>query len=1358
MDLGAGLLVAAAIGKVATNEAEELLRDVETDQVNASISNATQDSSGDRGHAPSQVIDWLRSDNDNLLRMESTIGRLASICAEGGSIIGMPNMEESHLVDLNKEITSFPSDISRNETKPSTDGPLIIGRDEEITVLLDMVLGDARYATSSLEGREEADELQISQKGWVVKTLESLDLLGASHVDSEEVTYQNEMWSKVQYTRITHGDTVPELQNPTVIPIVGIGGVGKTALAQLIFNERRVREHFGDKSAYAWVYVTDNTSEEKMIEHIIAAFIGQEGYLAYNEAYHPDLGNIIQGRRFLLVLDDVWSDIHEIWSNIRRILSKGAPGSVVLVTTQLYEVASFMGTTCPVVLNPLQSGDLWKLIKHYAFTDPCNYQYAENLEQIGRNIEAKLHGLPLAAKIIGSLLRGNVDEDHWNRLLKSWWWKSSHNILCGNIISSIGISYCSLPGYLRQCFLFLSNFPRNYVFKKHKLSQMWIASGFIQPNNVTSSRRLEDITGEWFDELINWAFLGPSGCKTGFVMHDLVRDFAIALSSNGFRGMNTVNDSSQILHYLSIEMGGVNVQLSDFEIKHLEPLMMFADFGQSSSSDACNSMHKVEDRSKSLCILDYSSSWWCEPRAYPVALGLDIAYPICPPNAISRLKYLRYLDLSFTGIDMLPDSVCSLCHLLVLGLEGCVFDELPAKMNCLINLRHLHASSYTTNKINGIGKLTKLQELHEFHIKSQEGHRITELSDMNDLRGSLCIANLEMVTDPAEALKANIAEKDYVTALELSWSYTFPEPPIPCWSPPRYPQELEILSQHDLCKSILGCLTPPRYLQELKLYGYSGFEFPDWVEQLKHVRVVEISSCENLNVLPPLGQLERLQKLKLHGLSSIKDINSDFCGTSRVVFPSLEELSFGYMENWESWTYAGSSDFIPNLQKLQILRPCDKLRKLPFESLGSAMKEIIIEYCDPFDDTFSRYLQGLYGLTRLEVCGNWPYQSGKLIILPCKQLMSLEYLHITSFLDVRIKGGLWYIRNLKDLAISHCSAVVTDADEESAHEDKQAPTQIDRAMHSLTHLSLGGDPTHMVDLEIVIPQAPSLRHLCLDVRRHTSITEKWLQHLTSLQELDLCCYDILPSILSSLSSLKRFTLICCYSIHSIPPNSLPGNLKELQIENCSLELEARCQNPTGDAWRWWPPEYTIKLWRDEKIDEWKQRKMEYGQRKLIKMQRKKEEEGSLMNEREELLKSSKEESLGEAFNEDEHEEEETNEEEPLVEELNEDDYEEEESWGDELEDEKPLGEWLQLSEGEKWPEHKWGVRSWVQRKLEEALDSSKDDPSSLMKEREEWLKEEEHKIRSEALGKDWPNISYIPYILMDGMIIQNLYT
>ncbi|XP_052163142.1 disease resistance protein RGA2-like [Oryza glaberrima] len=255
---------------------------------------------------------------------------------------------------------------------------------------------------------------------------------------------------------------------------------------------------------------------------------------------------------------------------------------------------------------------------------------------------------------------------------------------------------------------------QNYVFEKDNLVQMWIANGFIELDSSSGVKRLEDVGGEWFDELVNRAFLQPSARKTEYIMHDLVWDFASALS--------------------------------------------------------CDEYHGIDNK--------------------------------------------------------------------VLGLRGCTFDKLPGDMNSLINLRHLHASSDTIAQINGIGKLTKLQEVHEFHIKAEEGHRITELSDMNDLRGSLCISHLEMVTGRAKALEANIIEKNYLTALELRWSYT-------CRS--------------DLSKSILGCLSPPRYLQELKLYGYSGFVLPDWVGQLKHVRVVEISSCKHLKVLPPLGQLEHLQ-------------------------------------------------------------------------------------------------------------------------------------------------------------------------------------------------------------------------------------------------------------------------------------------------------------------------------------------------------------------------------------------------------------------------------------------------------------------------------------------------------------------
>ncbi|EAZ04096.1 hypothetical protein OsI_26234 [Oryza sativa Indica Group] len=1207
--------------------------------------------------------------------MKYTIGKLLSTCAKGESIIDMPNPNKD-LAEGEKEHTS-ESHGSSSKAKYLPGNEFHIGRNEEIDMIRNMVLGNSHYVAeaTSLKIRQEAEKLHIPRKGWITETLQKIDHSKRTQQTTEvSPRPENEVGnSKAEYIRVSCKSTVTDLRNPAVIPIVGISGVGKSALAKFIFNDANVQEHFGDQSA--WVYMPDSISQVDMIKKIIYSFdpMYDLSCMTSLETVHSELQKIIEGKRLLLVLDDVWDEIRVIWNCLRSVLSKGAPGSVVLVTTQLYSVANFVGTAGPVILDPLQTDDSWTLLKSYAFVDPCRSLSTEDLEEIGRKIAQRIPELPQLVKVIGATLRSKLEESHWSHLLNSWWWNISDNFEI-RVISSLGSCYSVLPGHLRQCVVYCAIFPRNFVFEKDKLVQMWIANGFVQLNNSTGFLRLEDVGGQWFDEIVNRGFLQPA-CKTGYIMHDLVWDFASAVSSNECHGINNkLKGVSQDVRYLSIDMEGLNALPDNFNIKQLRATILIGDIDH--SDETYLRLGRIFDGSTSLRVLAFSS----------FNLGAEIR------NDVSALKYLRYLDLSFTGIKILPDSVCSLSQLQVLDLRGCTFDELPGNMNCLINLRHLHASTGTIAQISGIGKLTKLQELHDYYVEAKDGHGITELSDMSHLRGSLCISNLGMVTDPAEALEANIIEKNYITALELRWFDTL----------------LKTLTP-DLSKSILGCLSPPKYLQELKLYGYSGFELPDWVGQLKHVRVVKISWCKNLNVLPPLGQLEHLQKLKLHGLPSIKDIDSDICGTSNVVFRSLKELSFGYMENWESWTYAGSSDFIPNLQKLQICS-CVELREVPFESLGSATKEIIIRDCDPYDDMFSR---------------------------------------------------AW-----------------------------------DR----------------------------------------TSITEKWLQRLTSLQELQLSECHVIPSIVSSLSSLKRFTLEDCDSMHSIPPNSLPGNLKELQIMWCSDELEARCQNPTGDAWR--PEKYDIELWRDKKMDEWKQRKMEYGKRKLIKMRQKKEEEGLVMNEREELLKSSKEEplyqsdkhwqsdkhrkhwqielwrrrkidewrdrklehgrtkliqmqlkkeslgipmswrekspksskgegeslyqsdnygSLGQMMQEGhewprkQHMEEQSFIEKEKSSSLNEQ-PEEDES------DKELLEEWLQQSEGDQWPEQEWKLYSWMRRKLEEELYRNKDDPSSLMKEREEWLKEEERKLRSETLGKDWANIAHVPYIRVKGKIVQNLYT
>jgi hypothetical protein len=1255
--------------------------------------------------------------------MKYIIGKLVSVCAEGECIVDVrslksvridssslssdhaPNLKENASKHDMDDKNLFRPEYKINETKSLPHDDFIVGRDREIAMIRDMVLDNAQYVAvaASLQGREEAENIHMSQKEWIIQTLQNIDeskkteeVLLREKKNTQQIVdvtvNSKEMRNKVEYTCLAHNTSVTNLRNPRVIPIVGASGVGKSALARFIFQDRSVQDHFDGQCA--WVYVSDRISQDDIIKQIMFSF-GPDHALpnltAELKDVHTVLQSIIEGKKIFLILDDVWREIDAIWGGLRSVLRKGAPGSVVLITTRFFGVASSTGTAGPIVLDPLQYDDSWALLKHYAFTDSLSSQYMQALEAISTKIADRLHGLPLEVKIIGASLRINSEESHWKNFLQGWWWNSCGDNLSISVICSLGSCYSELPGNMRQCFIFCSIFPRNYVFEKFKLVQMWIANGFVQLSTTIGIRRLEDIAGDWFDELVHRAFLQPSACKTGYIMHDLVRDFASALSSNEYHGTSDdkLNDISQI-RYLSIEKDNLTVHPTCY--KQLRTLMVSGDSSEFFSGKACHDLDTILKSLTSLRILDFSSRRWsgaesqflgyCAQKDYNLqwAKCLWTGLQISPTYAseeffyqdlysmrelfllmdISGLKYLRHLDLSFTGINKLPNSICSLYHLQVLCLLGCIFHSLPGNMNSLINLRHLYARSDTIAQIYGIGKLTKLQELHEFRIKKGDGHRITELRNLNGIRGSLCISNLEAVTDRGEAIGANIIDKAHLTALELKWLDKF------SW-------EASALAP-DLTTGVLGGSSAPRNLQEVKLFGYPGNVLPNLVVLLKHVRVIEISSCSMLHVLPPLEPLEHLQKLKLHKLPSIKDINSNAYDSSGVFFRSLEELSFEKMENWESWTCAGGREFIPNLQKLRIFR-CHRLRKMPFESLGLGTKEIFLEQCGPHAFAISGYLQRLTCLKRLEIQSNLESTSGGTLTIPCKQLTCLEYLSMKGFRDVQIEGGLWHLKKIRDLRIFDC----LPRSDEGKHIVTSVPTQGAHVVHSLTHLTLNGRSLS-TDLSIFLCKIPSLRTLRFErTWNFPSFTGQWLQQLSSLQEMSIYWCHTLPSSLGILSSLKKLTIMGGMSNLSIPPNSIPCNLKELQIKNSHLELETRCQNPKGE------------LWREENM-EWQQGTERSEERKLSEVQQSNEEQSMRMKKMSES-----------SFNE--------------------------------TSTLEPGKEVLQQGREAEAPSRS---RFFMLRE---------DDP--LQKER--WR-------LSKLRGMDWPNIAHVPYIRINGKIIQNLYS
>lgn len=634
----------------------------------------------------------------------------------------------------------------------------------------------------------------------------------------------------------------------SVIPIVGLGGLGKTALAQLVYNHRDVQTHFELKR---WVCVSDEFDVKQISEKIFGEAITKKEM----EQVQKDVRELIKGKRFLVVLDDVWNESIELWNELKKLLKEGAAGSMVIVTTRSEKVGRIMGTYDPVILKGLDDKKSWRLFCGMAFDggkEPDNMEERE----IGREIVKRCAGVPLAIRCIGRLLYSQkLDGINWSYLRNSELWRMGHEE--NKIFAVLKLSYDNLYSHMKNCFAFCSLFPKDSLFEKQTLIRLWVSEGFIEPSNQTM-RCEEDVGHDYFMSLVSRSFFQDVGrnvygdivtCK----MHDLMHDLARSVGKNEYHVISEENEEStrNTTRHLSYELSKYNkkVPTSIHMSKQLRT-MILPEKGSYVFTDR-SALGLVISNLKYLRVL--------------VLRRLDITKV---PKSIGKLKHLRFIDVSHNLISQLPRVITRLHNLQTLNLSNNFIRELPRDINKLVSLRHLELENIKLTQMpRTLGQLTSLQTLTQFVLVDQEEQirrgcaGISELGALNNLRGNLQIRGLKHFrANPQEAKSAKLQEKPRLQELALIW-----RPKTSFWSshrPEVYESISEVASKDE---SILEGLHPHHAIKSLIIKRFCGKSLPNWIGNLSSLHNLEIHSCKYLTSLPEgLRNLRSLQRLKVY--------------------------------------------------------------------------------------------------------------------------------------------------------------------------------------------------------------------------------------------------------------------------------------------------------------------------------------------------------------------------------------------------------------------------------------------------------------------------------------------------------------
>ncbi|KAK9159525.1 hypothetical protein Syun_005866 [Stephania yunnanensis] len=911
-----------------------------------------------------------------------------------------------------------------------------------------------------------------------------------------------------------------------VIAIVGLGGLGKTTLAQLVYNDDAVKKHFELK---VWICVSTNFRTTNLFFQILQQ-INPNNAVPESSSKQVLLQGlesqlVQQGtkKKFLLVLDDDWNENQAMWEDfvfsLRDIVGTG---SRIIVTSRDSNVASIRGDQTVHVhqLQGLSEYSCWDIIKSRAFKN--GEPVKPSLLEIGKQISDKCKSVPLAAKVLGGMLQSKREDHEWEAMRDADFWKVPSDGT-EQIMEVLKFSYYNLPSALKSCFSYCAIFPKDYFISRESLIELWMAQGLLGASNNSQEEIMEDKCNTYFNTLYSKSFfqeakINEYGEVIECKMHDLVHDLAQSICKFECQILgecNNTEDFSKCRHASFISPKTLKVLTKAKKVRTIfgwKPTSISFHNGGTVGATKISTFFKF----KLLRVLDLSGF-----------RGSDFS------SSPGKLKHLRYLDLSKTSIKSLPKWVTQLYHLQTLKLFHCYIVKLPEDLMNLKKLRHLFIDDgWKWKKMpQAMGKLHELQTLRVFGACQENG--ILVLENLNNLRGALEIRRLGLLREASLAKRANVlSKKSKLHKLELYWDRDF--------SIGDEGSDLHVLEE----------LQPHQNLHELLINGFEGVRFPRWISNgslLPNLKSMMISDCSHCEHIPSFGELACLERLEIRNMSNVKSIGGskdeqmDTTTTPQSSsYSCLKVLELDRMPNLEEW-FEGNEVCSEELW----IRNCPNLRMTPhlFPSLKS------LKLNDVGGTGVVSITTSLTSLTSLSIT-----RCDDLEFLPEGLLMNNDQLIIFNVEQCpklqTFKGEGLMVSNsgsLRELKIGACDALKSIPDVRgltslqnleiwSCRELEMMPKEFWSSLVSLESLYI----YRCERLKGTIELSLSLKHL----------REVRIMFCPNLERFDICGSSNTEQQLVLFSCCHTLEIYNCNAISSIDVRSF-ASLRELKITECS---------------------------------------------------------------------------------------------------------------------------------------------------------------------------------------------------------------